>query len=123
MGAFTAKGRPLPRTSMWHDTGQLGGAPTASLQGRSLDRRDVPAHQPPCKEQRILATWVFGEAWDCFSTAQYAHMRLSAFLVSGCGLPLTGENDHLVQVHGAPSEGLDIAHNDSRRLGGDAAST
>ena len=131
MGAFTAKDRPLPPACsppamlrraicflMAHDTGQLGGAPTASLQGRTLDRRAVPCQQPPCKEKRILATWAFGEAWGRFNIAQCAHMRLSTFLVTGCGLTLTGKNDHLSQVQGAPPQGLDAAHNDSRRPAG-----
>ena len=73
----------------------------------------------PEKEKRILATWIFGEAWDRFTTAQYAHMRLSAFLTTGCGLTLTGKNDHLVTVQGAPSEGLDAASTEiAGQLGG-----
>ena len=73
----------------------------------------------PCKEKRILATWVFGEAWGRFTTAKYARMRLSAFLTTGCGLTLNGKNDHLVTVQGAPSEGLDAAHTEiAGQLGG-----
>ena len=78
------------------DAGQVGGAPTASLQGRTLRRRAVSCQQPPCKEKRIVARWVFGEAWGRFNTAQYAHMNLSAVLLTGCGLTLTGKDDHLV---------------------------
>ena len=46
-------------------------------------------------------------------------MRSSAFLSTGCGLTLTGKNDHLVTVQGAPSEGLDAARTEiAGQLGG-----
>ena len=80
--------------------------------------RTLTARRFLCKEKRILATWVFGEAWDRFNTAQYGRMRMSAFVTTGCGLTVTGENDHLVTVQGAPSEGLDVAHIDSTRRAG-----
>ena len=60
-----------------------------------------------------------GEAWGRFNTAQYAHMRLSAVLTTGCGLSLTPKNDHLLTVQGAPSEGRDAAHTEiAGQLGG-----
>ena len=50
-------------------------------------------------EKRIMATWVFGEAWSRFCSAKYATVRRDAFLHTGLLLPtVTGKDDHFVLV-------------------------
>ena len=52
------------------------------------------------KEQRILSTFIFAEAWEQFTAPKFQHCRLMAWVHSGAAVTTTGKNDWAIQSPG-----------------------
>ncbi len=53
-----------------------------------------------CSEKRIMMTWIFGQAWERFTSDKYLSFRVKAFATCGSLLTIDGSGDNLVKVQG-----------------------
>ena len=115
---------PANKTEMWQpiDAGHVG-ACIKSIATNEWDKwLDMDTVKPGTKnwnlyierklsqsQKRIITTHIVGNAWETWCGSAYDHMRMNAFVQTGCALTTTGKNDSLVHVEGYHAS-IDIPH-------------